>query len=435
MNYEIFSVLSRPFQPHFLERELTAETIQLAVRAYQRMFLKLEEVVSTYVPSSENLSVLVGAVGKAIVAELNRSIKPGTVAIPLVPMINEQGATNWISDLDQRVRGFRDEPQSSIAMMAVAVFCYECRALWTLNPQLRDWYTITASVDLVTALQSYGFWKVVERRDVDGFDMFGTRKTIETFVTEQTKRVDQALTQQESSTLEMHNMFVDARDGTSKLLSETEDAVAKTTEIVGVIQEISAENQEKVAGILKSIETTEGQISAFAASVREELKIDNTKKLWRDRAFWSALSFWISAGVIAIAILAPPWWAMTHIETVISFLKRVGDAATQGLPAEATTAQLTAATISRLVVISAPLALYFWAVKLLVRFNNRSMMLMDDARQRHTTMDTYFHLIERSGATTEERGLMLNALFRPLPGQGQENIEPPNFMELVKKPD
>jgi len=61
------------------------------------------------------------------------------------------------------------------------------------------------------------------------------------------------------------------------------------------------------------------------------------------------------------------------------------------------------------------------------------MVLMDDARQRHTTMDTYFHLIESNGATTEERGLMLNALFRPLAGHGQDNVDPPNFIELMGK--
>jgi hypothetical protein len=47
-------------------------------------------------------------------------------------------------------------------------------------------------------------------------------------------------------------------------------------------------------------------------------------------------------------------------------------------------------------------------------------------------LDTFFHLIEKEGAVKEDRALVLNALFRPAPGHG-DNVDPPNFTELVSK--
>lgn len=84
-------------------------------------------------------------------------------------------------------------------------------------------------------------------------------------------------------------------------------------------------------------------------------------------------------------------------------------------------------------IVTTPLVLYFWAIRLVVRFNGRSMLMMDDARQRETMMDTYVHLIETSNASANERALVLNALFRPSLSTAQENVEPPNFIELIGK--
>lgn len=435
MNLEIFEMLSRPFQPQFVEKDITDTSVQVAKQSYARLIAMLGDGVARSVLSGEHYLDLVRAIEGSLITHLEASIKPGRVEKPLVPMITEDGATLWISDFDQRFRGLSGMSRPVLAVFALAGLCYETRALWTIDPELRRIDTPIITLDLTTAMESYGFWKAVQRRDIEGFDMFGTRQAIESFIAEQTTRIDQSLLRYGSNAVEMQDLVIKTSENSAKLFADVRTSLADATTAVEKVKQEGLENQERLEKIVSGVDAAEGHVSAFAASVREELSIDTTKSLWKDRAFWSATSFWISAVVVAFAILAPPLWALTHIETVLALLKRIGDAATQGLPVDATAAQLTAATISRLVVISAPLGLYFWAIKLLVRFNTRSMVLMDDARQRHTTMDTYFHLIERSGATTEERGLMLNALFRPLPGQGQENVEPPNFMELVKKPE
>ena len=80
-----------------------------------------------------------------------------------------------------------------------------------------------------------------------------------------------------------------------------------------------------------------------------------------------------------------------------------------------------------------PLGLYFWLVRIVVRFNMRSLLLMDDARQRATMMETYYRLIEKEAATKEERALVFQALMRPPPGHGPDTVEPPNFTEVIGK--
>lgn len=175
-------------------------------------------------------------------------------------------------------------------------------------------------------------------------------------------------------------------------------------------------------------QSTEARLSAL----KEGVDTISVKKLWDDRAASSRKAFWGSVGILAIFLVIFPLVGFFKLDEILEMLRHIGDAATTGLPPDANATQLTVATISRLVVITVPLALYFWIIKLLVRFNLHSLALMEDARQRHTMMDTYFHLIGERAATIEDRALILNALFRPTPGQGSDAVEPP-FTDIVSK--
>lgn len=75
-------------------------------------------------------------------------------------------------------------------------------------------------------------------------------------------------------------------------------------------------------------------------------------------------------------------------ETVIALLKHLTEAAGVDVANQQNPVVLTIATISRLGIVTIPLALYFWLIKLVVRFNIRSMLLMDDAGQRATIIET-----------------------------------------------
>lgn len=175
------------------------------------------------------------------------------------------------------------------------------------------------------------------------------------------------------------------------------------------------------------------ELSSRIDALSEGVATLSVKTLWDQRARNSSLAFWLSASVLLLLLIVIPSIAMYNLDEVLQILRHIGEAATVGLPSDASPTALTVATISRLVVITVPLAMYFWVIKLVVRFNQHSLALMEDARQRHTMLDTYFHLIDKQAASTEDRALVLAALFRPTPGQGSDAVEPPTFIDLVQK--
>ncbi len=163
------------------------------------------------------------------------------------------------------------------------------------------------------------------------------------------------------------------------------------------------------------------------------------RKLWGEREKQSRVALIASSIAIFFLIAAPILGAICFTPEVLHYLAQIvaasslptTDATGQALPAPNDT-QITIAAIGRLVIVTVPVFLYIWATRLVVRFNSRSLMLLDDARLRLTMLDTFFHLIEKEGAVKEDRALVLNALFRPGPGHG-DNVDPPNFTELVTK--
>jgi hypothetical protein len=61
--------------------------------------------------------------------------------------------------------------------------------------------------------------------------------------------------------------------------------------------------------------------------------------------------------------------------------------------------------------------------------------LAHDARQRHAIIRTYLRLLgdPKKPINEKERILALAALFRPLPGQGLDDVNPPTIADLLKE--
>ncbi|MCZ7934651.1 DUF6161 domain-containing protein [Agrobacterium leguminum] len=432
MKLEIYNMLNAPFEKPALEDTLTPMTIQLVMQAYASMGEHLRRFIENELGYNSYL-MLIDGIRSSVNTHLNNALQPGKVEPPLIPLITGEAVKEWIDRMNSKMIGLEDTSRRILVVFAVAAYCYETRVLWTVDRDLHNNSLQILPPSLIAELENYGFWKTVHRRDTDGFDMFGTRRAVEAFTTEQTNRIEQTLTRIAASTVEMQQLFFTTKEDIDKLMSDTTGRVSETSEKVLKIETEVTFQQKNLEAITESIVTNKENVNAFANAVREELKTSTTKELWRNRGDTAEKSFWMSAGIVAFLIIAPLILLFFCGAQINEGFFKLTNASFIGLGENPTAIQVTAATVGRLVLITAPLALYFWAIKLIVRFNTRCMILMDDARQRHTTMDTYFHLIERNGATPEERGLMLNALFRPLPGQGQENVEPPNFMELVKK--
>lgn len=189
----------------------------------------------------------------------------------------------------------------------------------------------------------------------------------------------------------------------------------------------------------KSIDDNVRQLRADLDAQVARFGTEAARKLWGERERQSRIALIASSIAIFLMIAAPIGLAICFTPEVLHYLAQIvaasalptTDAIGQPLPTPSD-AQVTIAAIGRLVIVTVPIFLYIWAIRLVVRFNSRSLMLLDDARLRLTMLDTFFHLIEKEGAVKEDRALVLNALFRPAPGHG-DNVEPPNFTELVTK--
>jgi len=82
----------------------------------------------------------------------------------------------------------------------------------------------------------------------------------------------------------------------------------------------------------------------------------------------------------------------------------------------------------------APLILMAWMLKLVSRYINQNLSLMDDARVRSAVADTFIGLVAEdiTEMNKTERSLALNALFRA-PGGGHDvDVDPPNWLDLIK---
>ncbi len=236
------------------------------------------------------------------------------------------------------------------------------------------------------------------------------------------------------------------------------DKIIKGAE--SVLNETYNATQDRLSEVEEKSADLYGQLyrlNAKLEALKEGVGTLSVNILWDKRAKTSAAYFWGSGAILVLMLLILPGFALYHLDDVVKFFRHLTDELTRNLGHSANGAQgignptsqaagavqndlntlseisLATIALSRLVLITLPIVFYFWMVRLVVRFNSRSLLLLDDAQQRHTMMDTYFHLIERETASKEDRALILAALFRPTPGQGPDNVDPPNFTELLQK--
>jgi hypothetical protein len=101
--------------------------------------------------------------------------------------------------------------------------------------------------------------------------------------------------------------------------------------------------------------------------------------------------------------------------------------------------KLTASTnggisFSGLAAISVPALFYAWLLKNISRVFIQNLNLADDAAHRRSLALTYMGLLrdERHPATEQDRAIILNALFRPIPPQNIDEGPPMGLVELIK---
>lgn len=351
------------------------------------------------------------------------------VRSPIIATGTNSSWIEWIQGLET------DEPLSEINTALAVSFLVETSASGVQD----DPIPTMSNSSLISEISSYWAWKTAGRLPAEASSQLNriiseadTRMgVLETHATEFEMKIV-------SATLRSETAFFDLQSDIERKVGYLEERHRDLGKNIQNQEQALAQNQAFTQSVEKNF-------AAFADAVREELKINTAKRLWDARSTANQRAFTWSAAVAVLLIIIPIVAAYIYRDGIISYLHVIETPVAQVAPATTeptnvtasntglSPASLTVITIGRLLTVTIPIALWFWLIRLVVRYNYRSMVLADDARQRSTMMDTYFHLIEHQAASVDDRALILAALFRPAPGHGPDNVEPPDFTDFINK--
>jgi hypothetical protein len=224
------------------------------------------------------------------------------------------------------------------------------------------------------------------------------------------------------------------------------------------VHDIKEAHETSLATIVESnrhfgeaMKQTREQLQSFEATAREEMKLESIRLSWESRFNEARRAFRIACGLLLIYLGITIGSAYVFGLPIVKALANIEQTAASTVPSAPTTEATSAPPapnpvaipkeesvavaivhqFGRLIVFSVPVFVWLWAGRALMRYFMRSMLLMDDARQRQTMLDTYFLLSDKGRADERDRPLVLWALFRQTPGHGPDGIEPPDFTEVI----
>jgi hypothetical protein len=167
-------------------------------------------------------------------------------------------------------------------------------------------------------------------------------------------------------------------------------------------------------------ETTKKEtLEGLQKEVREFAKIEASIDLWKRKARIHTWNYGLLGLVFGLSLIAT---------TVFVF--QSGRGYVEGLATVPTDRQALAIAL-----LAIPTLAIAWLLRFIARLAIQNLALAHDAQQRHAQASTYLRLLgDPSKPISEsERILALAALFRPLPGQGNDDVNPPTIAELLKE--
>jgi hypothetical protein len=161
------------------------------------------------------------------------------------------------------------------------------------------------------------------------------------------------------------------------------------------------------------------ELKARQNALEEAKALKGVSNVWNFRSRWLNLQFWI--GLITITATVG-FGANYFLENAKDLLSKIptkvdGDIA-----------------YGTLALTFVPIIAVGWVLRIIGRSITSSLTLKEDADHRRSMLETYFNLISDPNAKFEdkERSLILNAIFRPLPGQHPDEVAPPTLPDLIK---
>lgn len=422
MDRNVFELVSRPFLLR-QGREIELHDSSNQKAAYKNL-ISIVTQRSNMILQGDRIEEILSLIERNVFQAISKGSKYSKVTL-----ISGKAVLDHVSELQAKLDRTPVEEQITIIVSQIAAIIVETSYANTNDFQLQH---SRYSLSLQTEIASYASWRTITafqyaegaplQEIADRFER--DRMQLAEQAEKQLAEVSERLIQLRAQEDDLQKAIRNQKSLAAGLAEEMRNTTNQGSQDVARVQ-------EEATAALATVHTTKENFEAFRTAIIEEVRGKETRQLWKERDVQNWLAFKISAGILAALLIAVPILGLVCLDWVIATLRHIGDAAVAGIPDDATGTQLAVAAISRLVVITFPLVLYLWIIRLVVRFNSRSLLLHDDARQRQTMMDMYFLLVERNAATPEERGLVLNALFRPAPGHGSESVDPPKFTDLL----
>ena len=211
---------------------------------------------------------------------------------------------------------------------------------------------------------------------------------------------------------------------------DANDIIGTATNKIDELEKRTAQVEKISTDMPSQIEHAEKKLKNFEGRLAEAVEgsqLAMVKKLWMDREKTYKHAVEIGIALIAVGFGIPIAIIYIYFPELKNLLTTItgegtGDA---GLT-------VTLGVLNRLVFIGVPIALIFWILRIIIRFYTRSLVLLDDARQRVSTVDTYLQLIKENAVEDTDRPVVLEALLRRAPGQGPDSLEPASLTDLLR---
>lgn len=159
------------------------------------------------------------------------------------------------------------------------------------------------------------------------------------------------------------------------------------------------------------------------ALYRQKLTLEEPAKTWADIADRKTKAWRVWLIVFSVLAAAP-------FAVLALFADRLGDTITK-----LTTSAGGTVSIAGIALVTVPALFYAWLLKNISRVFIQNLNLADDASHRRALSFAYLGLLADSkhSATDADRAIILNALFRPIPPQTNDEGPPAGLIEMVKK--
>ncbi|WP_421400492.1 DUF6161 domain-containing protein [Agrobacterium fabrum] len=342
------------------------------------------------------------------------------------PVLSDVELANWHSKITSERSRLSEFEQFNLAMFIISAVACELLASGTVDFRV----DLSGNAPLLTSMFEYTALRLQKRITTEN------RHPIEQALEGMRKEAVVAFQEVNNQRTVFKEIEDDYRNDLFQLQKSIELAKKEQSRLNAALTDdeakFSKSLEELAAESRNSFEsfrgTAEARIADHEASLEKRLELKQVTQRWQHvkaRSFWTLIGSGATIVVlIAGAILAVVCYASAVLEFIVPFKLKT-------IVLQSTVSGAIGMQIGRVAVVAIPVISYFWLVKIVVRIFLRSLVLMDDADQRATIMESYYTLT--SDGMSDERALpmMLWAIFRPLPGHGPDGIEPPDFTEAI----